>query len=598
MHLPLFAQEFDRLYAASELADLASPLEWVVMPAGEAHLPGAFAVSPTSWRFQPYTPATVLPTSATQNVWARFTLAATSQPQTWFLRVPRTMISRVSLHRADNQGGWSSQSAGAWIAPADWPLRTRSPSFEIKTTHLPQTFYLRFENAIPVTERPMMIAPADYIDGAFRVGTLVGSMMGMMGILAALCAAAAYLGRASLFMWLGAWVLSLLLVQLTLIGYASWRIWPHYAYLNQMMGWAAPLLAIATGSWFCAKASYARDSHMAIYRLFAFVSLGSLGMIAVVGLGTYWGVTLHKWMNAWLVFAIFSIIANLLWMMLRGQRWNGWLLLGCVPLGIASLSRLAYNYGLVRHIEITQLVNMILTQISMVWIFLALLLRIRASLLERALSSMVTSTHSTTGLGLSQIALLRMPKMMLRANRLSSGCGVLMVRWCDAASTVSLAQSSQREVLLAQVGRILRGAVRDVDTAVHLDDTNFLLMVEGPVSREALGQLASQLIAASLRATKDVTVQGGIHLNVAVWHGNALQNSTEEVMSLLRARLDQMTMDTHRRIQYVDAAAGLPPQADSLAGAQHKEQLLAKINAIQEMPSHTTMVKPENPQVK
>ena len=160
------------------------------------------------------------------------------------------------------------QSAGEAIAPAAWSLRTRVPSFELQTrSDRAQTYYLRFENNRALTGRPMLLSPVEYVNGASRVGVVIGLMWGMFSVLAALSIAAFAMARNRVFLWFGAVVVTLMFTQLVLIGYGSWRMWPGSAHLNQVMGWVSATLSLAAGAWFCAQAGYARSGHPHIYRL-------------------------------------------------------------------------------------------------------------------------------------------------------------------------------------------------------------------------------------------------------------------------------------------------------------------------------------------
>ena len=281
------AQVFDRLYADSAQITLARPLEWVAAPKGTVVTPDQFIALPDAWRFQPYTASTVLPTSDKQEVWVRFTLPITTNRQVWFVRMARASIVKASFFSQDAAGQWQPQFAGESIAPAQWALRTRSPSFEVQSSSRgEQTYYLRFEHRTAITERPMLITPIEYIDGSSRVGILIGLLGGMFGLLSVLCMAAYAVTRNTVFLWFASFVVALMFSQATLIGYSGWRIWPGSAHLNQVMGWVTGCLALATGAWFCANASYARESHIWIYRLLSALALGSLllAILAAVNL--------------------------------------------------------------------------------------------------------------------------------------------------------------------------------------------------------------------------------------------------------------------------------------------------------------------------
>jgi hypothetical protein len=124
-----------------------------------------------------------------------------------------------------------------------------------RTANQPQSYYLRFENRRPITERPMLLTPIEYIDGASRVGVVIGLMWGIFALLTVLCLAAFAMARNKVFLWFGAVVVTLMFTQLVLIGYGGWRIWPHSVHLNQVMGWVSSTVSMAAAAWFCAQAS-------------------------------------------------------------------------------------------------------------------------------------------------------------------------------------------------------------------------------------------------------------------------------------------------------------------------------------------------------
>jgi hypothetical protein len=336
-------QDFGRLYSDSVTITLAEPLRWVAVSKGTVASPEAFTAA-GPWGLQPYTDNTVLPTSEGQDVWASFSLPATETLQTWFIRLPGQKIVKASLFSRGPRGDWLVQAAGEAIAPADWSLRTRVPSFELQTrTDRVQTYYLRFENNRALTGRPMLLSPIEYVDGASRVGVVIGLMWGMFSVLAALSLAAFSMARNRVFLWFGAVVVTLMFTQLVLIDYGGWRMWPGSAHLNQVMGWVSAALSMAAGAWFCAQASYAKSSHPRIYRLLAAVAAGSL---LVAGLAAIDRDFIPRDLrNLWLALATVAILGSLVWMSLRGQAWNLLLLLGTAPIALAALARLSYNAG-------------------------------------------------------------------------------------------------------------------------------------------------------------------------------------------------------------------------------------------------------------
>jgi len=571
------AQDFDRLYGDSVTPALAQPLQWVVVPKDSVASPDAFTAG-ESWGFQPYTDKTALPTSDRQDVWATFSLPATEALQTWFIRLPGQVIFKASLYSRGPQGNWLIQTAGEALAPADWSLRTRVPSFELQTRNdRMQTYYLRFENSRPVTGQPMLLSPVEYVDGASRVGVVIGLMWGMFSVLAMLSLAAFAIARNRVFLWFGAVVVTLMFAQLVLIGYGGWRMWPGSAHLNQVMAWVASALSMAAGAWFCAQASYARSGHPLIYRLLVAITAGSLLLAGLMAIDRNF--IPRDLRNLWLALATVSILGSLVWMSLRGQAWNLLLLLGTAPIGLAALARLSYNAGWVMNIEAAQAAGVLSAMLGLLWIFFVLAWRSRAALFSTHRGAALATYDPASGLMLPRVIESRLAQMLLRARRRHAECGIVMLRWLDQVPSPDELSDHKRSTALSRIGEILRRAARDMDTVVRYEENLFLILVEGPVNREAVSEASTKIQAACIRLSDKLGEPNAFNLHIAIWHGTPGEESGQKIIDSLKTRLRRMTSGPKRYVQFVDAAgepASLPAEQST-----RRVDLVAKINAIE-----------------
>ena len=578
------AQVFDRLYPDSAQIALAQPLEWVATAKGTIATPDQFIAMPDAWRFQPYTASTVLPTSDRQEVWARFTLPVTVNREVWFVRMARASIVKVSFFSLNASGQWQVQSAGESIAPSQWALRTRSPSFEAQSSSRgEQTYYLRFEHRSAITERPMLITPIEYIDGASRVGILIGMLGGMFGLLFILCVAAYGITRNTVFLWFGSFVVALMFSQATLIGFGGWRMWPNSAHLNQVMGWVSGCMALAAGTWFCAKASYAKDSHIWIYRLLGTLALGSLlvGLLAAVKVDVF----SREMRNAWAALVTVLVIGSLAWMALRGQLWNALLLVGLVPISLTTMARLAYNLGWVPQVEFAQTAGIFSAILGLLWLMLALVWRSRTSLLSTELAAALNNYDAVTGLIQERVAKVRLPQMLLRATRLKLGCGVIMLRWINYQQLMGSVSPEKQIAMLRQLGQVLNRSARDIDTAARCDDGYYMILVEGPISRNALSLQCTQILTACIRSSDKFELPNAFNFHIAIWQANLVPCTDTEVLEALKTRLNQMSFSTKRPVQFVDAVTSDPEPEQKDEFNQRRDELIAKINAIEASPS-------------
>ena len=588
------AQSFDKLYDESAQPELAAPLQWVAipksgdLPADENPLggPAAFIDNPSRWSFKNTTSSTLIPTSTTHDVWMHFTLAPTTTPQTWYLRFPRVNPVKVSLHARDLQGNWQTQSAGNLVAPAQWPMRTRAPTFEVKTSStLPLTFFMSFENQSPMAERLQMLSAFEYIMGAYGVGAMLGLLMGAFSLLTVLCLMAFALAWNTVFLWLAVFVASMLFNQLVLLGFAGWQLWPQSQHFNQNMPWVSSFFAMAAGTWLMARSSYAQDTHRWIYRTLAAIASLSLSMAAVTAIDMKTIPFSGK--TAWTCFVVLSVVGAMVWLTLRGNRFNGWLLLGLIPIGLAGLNRLAYDAGWLAQLEITQIIGLLASALGLLVLFLALVWRSRAALFFSGRTQALADYDIETGLLVAEKAKTRLPRLLLRGHRTDSGSGVILLRWVDAVRYAGLSAGAQRSQILRQIGNLMRDAGRDIDSLIRHDENHFLILVEGPISRDALSEMASQILAASLRGADQLPSASAcpaVNLHIAIWQETVGTTTANNVMALLMRRLNMMGKTTPRRVQFIDSAVSDQALGTTFEQRRRKQDVLNKIRAIEAAP--------------
>lgn len=517
----------------------------------------------------------------------RFTLAPTETVNTWYLRIPRVNPIQVTLFTRDMQGVWQAQAAGNLIAPAKWPLRTRAPTFELKTsTSAQQTFFIKFENSSVMAEQPQMLSAIEYITGAYGVGAMLGMLAGMFTLLVAGAVVAFLLSRNAVFLSLATFVLAMLVSQLVLLGYAGWQLWPDSQYLNQNMPWATSFIALAAGAWLVAKASYAQDTHPWLYQMLKSCAL----ITALLGIAVAIEPSLltRGAKNLWAALIVVAGMGALGWLTWRGNRFNGWLLLGMMPIGLSALNRVMYNLGWLVHVEVAQMTGMLGAATGLMVLFLALIWRSRTSLLTGRRTQALADYDAQTGLLVADNAKTRLPRLLMRGSRLRSGSGVLLVRWTDAQRYASLVNSAQRSQILLEIGNLMRSAVRDIDSAIRLDDDHFLLLIEGPISRDALTAVTSKIMAAALRGTDpnhSGSASHAVNLHIAIWQEHGGTTSASNVMALLKRRLNSMGQHTQRRVQFIDSTAKDEPLASQRGRDRLKQEVLDKIKEIEGEPT-------------
>jgi GGDEF domain-containing protein len=295
--------------------------------------------------------------------------------------------------------------------------------------------------------------------------------------------------------------------------------------------------------------------------------------------------------NLWLALSTVAILASLVWISLRGQAWNLLLLLGAAPIGVAALARLSYNAGWVLNIESAQAAGVLSAMVGLLWIFGVLAWRSRAALFSNHRGAALATYDAASGLMLPRIIEARLPQTLLRARRQKSACGVLMLHWLNQVPSHDEPGDQKRGATLSRIGEILRRAARDVDTVARCDENHFMMLVEGPISRAALSEVSTKILAECIRSSEKLGEPGAFTLHIAIWHDTPRTQTAAEVIDSLKIRLHHMASGTKRPVQFVDSP--LEPGSAAAEGASRREDLLAKINAIET--SHPSLARERGP---
>lgn len=577
-----FGQQLGQLFEDSRVLKLGEPVQYQMLPRGKVFNPYDLTSPSYVGKFAPLTDQQAIPTNDNNEAWLRFSMPVTSSPQMWYMRIPRQNIERVTLFYLDDKQRWMQQVAGEEVPMNQWPLFTRNPSFELGTrTDQARQYFVKLENRTVLTERPQLIAPDDYIDGAMRVGTLAGLMIGLFGLLTVIGLLTARLYRNSQYAWFGLMVFMLMTAQLTLLGYAGLRIWPGSVYLNKIMPVILPILGLAATTWFTTQVSYARNAAPHIFKIAVGVTvILVIAALAFVVMGSQFP---REILSPLVALAMLWNLGSMVWMAWRMQSWLWFVVAGFAPLTISMMARLAYIIGWIEHVELAQLFGAITGCLGMMVIYGGMILRSRESYAALERESALAHTDMATGLSLPRIVSVRLPQVLARSKRFGKPCGVVMVRWLGQSAQMAPMGTAQRGAVMAHFGARLRRLARDIDTVARYNDDHFMYLIESPVTREALNDLGIKILTTCMRPS--IQLGGGdvynVHVTIALCENGS--GVAKDVIEALRTRLSQMDAATPRRVQFVDSPLSTRPPGEGPDGAPviSGEALITKINELE-----------------
>ncbi len=579
------AQEMAKPFNASAVSPLAAPLQWLAVPKGAVVNPTDFNDAAKAHGFADLTPAATLPTARERDVWLRFSLAATPDPQTWYLRIPQLRLELATLYFLDSQGRWMTLSAGDNVAASRWPVPARAPSFPLATrTDRTQTYYLKLEHRRAVTEQPVLVSVNEYIEITARVGGQLGIMLGLFSLLILLSLLTAWLYRNMHFVWFALLVFMLLIAQLVLMGFANQRLWPQSMYLNKIMTVVIPFWTLAASTWFVLQVSYAKEAFARIHTL----SLGLIGLLVVTSIAyasmqSYFSSDV---INGLAALALLWTLAIVVWMALHNQAWLWLVAAGFAPLTLSMLARAAYNLGWIARFDIAQLWSLVTGIVGMIMLYTGLIMRNRETFAAIERASGQALTDPTTNLSAAHIALMRLPRVLDRSARSKEPCGVIMLRWLDYEKHLVPLSLEARGAMLSHLGARLRQQARHIDTVARLDDDHFMYLLESPISRDAVNALGTKILVACMRTVASIKSGDTFNVHIAIWTPTQTSMPADAVIEALRTRLDHMGHGTTRKVQFVDVPTSTQPTDwhTDAADQQRSQAVLVKIKALEADP--------------
>jgi two-component system, sensor histidine kinase LadS len=569
------------LLSGSLQLDLQAPLGILVTPSLNPPSVEQLLQSPLAEQFKPWQPGMPLPTSSNQDVWLRIQVPQQISPQSWMLRIPRPTLEKATLFQRSltDPSQWIAQSAGTDLPNTQWPIRSRDPVFEITTrTDQTQIFFIQIKNSYPITENILLIRSTEFVLDTDYADTLDGAILGIFTMLTLAGVISSILNRNSHFGWYALFCFLMMVTQLAISGYLFLKVWPNSIYLAQTMNWVLHFFSLATLARFIISVSYAKDiSRSAYFSLWLLIGICLLLILTIL---IFPRLLPRAFLNLIFISGMLAALGSLASMTWRSQHWLWIILISTMAIVCSALSSIAYNVGLLTHIEPALLYAMIVICMSMITIYASLVAqqRQRASIAQR--ESDLEVKDQATGLFTERIARERLPRMLVRGKRQGSACAAILVRWVNCDAALGNTSSVNRGRILSHLGDRLNHLGRDIDTVARLSDDQFIFLLEAPVTRDQLSSLATQILASGLRPSAALEGLKGYDLHIAVWLSSDEPVDAVTAIELLQTRISQMQGETQRRIQFVSSNLSTTPHSEN-SDPEHTQKLIKKINSIE-----------------
>ncbi len=454
-------------------------------------------------------------------LWFRFDALVENPGPSWHLSIPLPGVESVTLYFRDGAGRWISQQAGSRHAISTWPQPGSYPVFSLgEERNKFVRYYLRINHSrVPFSTLPTLVSSSQFITKSQTEHMLLGVYFGLTALVIALALANAIAYRDSGFGSYAAYVTMFAGAQATFTGVAGLYWWPEWPGLNNTTKLLLPVLAAACAMWFVRTVVTPRRFSRALDGL----------MLALIGLLTavsVCDVMLPSRESFALIHFLVSVSIAALLMVLgvglfEGDRHTRWVALGFLPVVLATLLPLLRNLGVISSSFWTEYALVLGSAIEVPVLFYGLQRRVSQRRNVNARASRLSNVDPLTGLYSSAMLLGKLEQSLGTYQRYKLPFALVLVNLSNLASLQRQHGRETADSALVLAAACIRGVAHSTDTVARVGDTQFALLMEGPITADAANDIATRLLASGLRPSSQLPDAEPLQFHIAVGHMNA-----------------------------------------------------------------------------
>ena len=544
--------------AVLAVAQAAAPVWEVSVYGGNATAAGPsaaqIAAKPAA-DFTPFDPKVVYATGLQKHVWLRVRMSSEQEipADAWLVGISKAFADTVVMHTRQNDGTWSSQAAGDWLAHRLWPVNSLEPQFFLPAQSAgSQDIYLEVRNRTPlrfdVTLLTARAAKTEAQNNFFFIGLPIGLMMLM--VVASAVLAIAY--QNTVYVWYGIYVVTNMFVCLAYSGIGAYALWPAATNWPELTITVFYMLGNMLQLQFCRAMFFTERTPLwaerAVQGILAlgFVSI-ALSIYAIANFGSPFVFTTHV-----LIFSSLSFIIIARQFSLKSPA--SWLyLLSCLPLTVVGWLAVLEHGGWMVLAWLPYNAPIYAFGLEMPVLFAAIYVHAKAQHGETVRKSTLANTDPLTGFVSSSQYMSTFEQALDKARNERHDLVVAYVQvqhQPDHMQTIGglvRAQSAERAV------RLLRTVVRDQDTVAHVDTDLFAVLMPGLSLGEDTTNRLARLVGLALMTDQDAARHAPMRFRIAASSKRSFRGKSSKLHASLKRMLGKSDWGL-RAIRYVSDA--------------------------------------------
>jgi two-component system, sensor histidine kinase LadS len=447
-------------------------------------------------------------------LWIRFSTQITDARSAWFLEVSLSSTDDVTLYWRNGSGQWVKLNAGDRVPHAQWPVPDRFPLFKLSQDSAgPAEYYMRIVHQRAPFSAPLNIYRDTELIAQRQIEHFyLGGYFGLVLLVSLMCIGLSMVMRDKTFLQYLVYICAVGASQATYTGLAGQYLWPNAAAWANSANFFLPGLGLVVGMWFVRTVTTPQVHAPRVDQLaLLLIAIQSVNCALELVYPTLWGFYILTFTSLGLAMIVYTI-AWFGWS--RGDLGVRWIALGFLPVVLGLMPVILRNMGLLDTNFLTQYGVTLGSAIEMPLLLYGLVLRASTRRESRARTAGLPIRDALTGLSNMRDLLSQIHGAMTRAKRYQQPYGLILVEmqnyhWFNKEHGREI---SDRALVL--LGTRLQLVARDVDTAGRIDETNFVLLIEGPCKPSYAAKVAARIAASAHRPTDLLPVGSSIKLRI------------------------------------------------------------------------------------
>ena len=487
-------------------------------------------------------------------VWLQFD-AVNNRPQLhWRLTVPLPGVDDVSLYYRGQDGQWAVQQAGDRRAISNWTQPGRYPVFSLSYDSGKQVrYFVKIEHArVPYSVMPRIVTDTQLLETELLSHILLGAYFGLAALIVVLALANTVAYRDAGFGTYALYIALFTLSQGMFTSVAGLYWWPEWPALNRGLTFTF-VLAVAAATWFVRTVVMPRRFSPALDKaVVTLVVLLPLAGLLDMLLQTQLTFSVYNWLLSLDLFLMLTVVLVAVY---SGDKHSRWVAYGFSPILAASMLPLLRNYGAIPSSFWTEYAMLIGSAIEVPILFYGLYRRMAQGRSINLRASSVRYSDPLTGVYTAKIVHQKLQQVLGVTPRYHQPFALLAIELTNYEELLKKYNRDTADRALVMAAVRIRSVARSADTVARLGETQFALLMEGPVTANDANDVATKILAAGLRATNELPEREPLRFNIALSHynepGAPFPAQAESALTQLLAAVKEMNDGSGKVIRFL-----------------------------------------------